>query len=49
MNPYPPPPLHTEYVYNKVYLFKGKGGVELTSEKARRAIVSKAGQKYQHD
>jgi hypothetical protein len=48
--PFPPmtsfillPLLHIEYAYT-VYLFtQGKGGGELTREKARRAIVNKAG------
>jgi hypothetical protein len=47
--PFTPPLTHCVYVYT-VYLFtQGGGGVELTREKVRGAIVHKAGRKYQHD
>jgi hypothetical protein len=52
-----PPPITTPYsplthciVYKYTYSHReGGGGVELTRENVRGAIVHKAGQKYQHD
>jgi hypothetical protein len=50
MIPYPPPPLHTVYVYTVLYVYTvyctyshREKGVELTREKVRGATVHKAG------
>ncbi len=47
LTPYPPPPLHTVYVYTCILIHTGKGGRggELTREKVRGATVHKAGSK----